>query len=93
MIGVASTSEQEGLKVFNQKTHYKEWYFVYDPTQDRGALITGPYDTKQFANANPIPGAAPIGQQPGAFGQQPGAFGQQPGSLGQPMNPQPPRRP
>ena len=98
VIGVASTSTQEGLKAFNQKNHYNEWYFVYDPTQDRGALINGPYDAKQFANAGAIPGANPIGQQPGAFGQQPGAFGQQPGAFGQqpfgqPATPQQPRRP
>ena len=84
IIGVSSVSEAEGIHAFDDKTHYNEWYFLYDPTTDRGALITGPYSTKTFAFANQIPGATPAGQQPGGFGQ-PGGVGQPPGGFGQPM--------
>jgi type II secretory pathway pseudopilin PulG len=43
IVGVASTSTKESIRVYNQKNHYNEWQFIYDPTTDRGLLITGPY--------------------------------------------------
>jgi hypothetical protein len=71
IIGVASLSEKESLRIVDDKNHYKDWKFVYDPTFDRGGLITGPYDPKkqmgQFPNSSQ-PGqqlGQPIGQQPG----------------------------
>jgi type II secretory pathway pseudopilin PulG len=71
IIGVSSVSEKESLRIVNDKNHYKDWMFVYDPTFDRGGLITGPYDPKkqmgQFANTSQ-PGqqlGQPIGQQSG----------------------------
>ncbi|MBZ5566911.1 MAG: hypothetical protein LAN64_03575 [Acidobacteriia bacterium] len=100
VIGVASLSEKQGLHQFNEKTHYNEWYFVYDPTLDRGGLINGPYTGKTFGTAGVLgtPGA-PQGQQPsGAFGPpsslgQPSSFSQ-PSSFGQPSpSPQQPRNP
>jgi len=33
--GVASTSEDEGIIVYNERTKYNEWEFIYDPTKDR----------------------------------------------------------
>lgn len=44
IVGVASTSTKESIRVYNQKNHYNEWQFIYDPTVDRGWLITGPYE-------------------------------------------------
>jgi hypothetical protein len=71
IIGVASMSNKESLRVVDDKNHYKDWKFIYDPTFDRGGLINGPYDPKkqmgQFANGSQ-PGqqlGQPIGQQPG----------------------------
>jgi type II secretory pathway pseudopilin PulG len=87
IIGVASASDQTGIHAFNDTNKYSEWYFIYDPTTDRGNLITGPYSTKNFGNANPIPGATPagqIGQPAGGFGQQ-GGFGRPSGGFGQPI--------
>lgn len=91
IIGVASTSQAEGIHEFNGKSKYSEWYFIYDPTTDRGGgLISGPYTGKtfQYGGTNSILGATPAGQQPGGFGQQqgPGGLGQ-PGGMGQPANP------
>ena len=43
IIGVASTSKAESIRVFNHKDHYNEWMFVYDPALDRGGLITTPW--------------------------------------------------
>jgi len=97
VIGVASVSEKVGLREFNNKTHYNQWYFIYDPNQDRGGLLRGPYSTKQFggtatavgAPAAPATTPGAFGQQPGMFGQQPGGMGIQPGGFGQQPNSQP----
>jgi len=35
MAGVASKVDSDGLMVYNDRTNYKEWEFVYDPTKDR----------------------------------------------------------
>ncbi len=43
ILGVASTSKEKSIRVFNQEDHYNQWQFIYDPTQDRGGLITTPY--------------------------------------------------
>lgn len=34
IVGVASTSTQQSIKVLNDKDHYNEWEFVYDPRLD-----------------------------------------------------------
>ncbi len=36
IIGVASNSKAEGIKEFNEKTHYNEWLFVFDPRLEQG---------------------------------------------------------
>jgi hypothetical protein len=83
IIGVASVSDQESLRVVDDKNHYKDWKFVYDPTLDRSAaLINGPYDPKkkmgQYGQQQQI--GTPAGQQPGSTG-----FGTPAGSsFGQP---------
>lgn len=59
IVGVASSSEKESLKEINGKSHYNEWQFVYDPTQDPSMRRGG----------SGVPGANPI--QPGT-GTQPG---------------------
>jgi type II secretory pathway pseudopilin PulG len=43
IVGVASISKDKTIREFNHKTKYKDWAFVYDPAQDRGFLITTPY--------------------------------------------------
>jgi type II secretory pathway pseudopilin PulG len=43
IVGVASTSKDKTIREFNHKTKYKDWVFAYDPAQDRGFLITTPY--------------------------------------------------
>jgi hypothetical protein len=89
IIGVASASEKESLRVVDDKNHYKDWKFIYDPTFDRpGVLINGPYDPKkqmgQFGQQQQIgqPIGQPIGQQPGTgFNNNSGG-----GTFGQPNN-------
>jgi type II secretory pathway pseudopilin PulG len=44
MLGVVSKSEAEGIHSFNDKSKYNEWYFIYDPSQERGQQMLGPYN-------------------------------------------------
>jgi type II secretory pathway pseudopilin PulG len=37
IVGVASTSKKESIKQLNQKNHYNDWEFVYDPRLDLNA--------------------------------------------------------
>jgi hypothetical protein len=95
ILGVASISEANGFHEYNEKKQYKQWLFVYDPNQDRGGLITGPYNPKAFVGQGPQ-GATPAGQmnqqQPGSsFSNGPG-FGNQSNFGNQPStSPQQPR--
>jgi type II secretory pathway pseudopilin PulG len=43
IVGVASLNKETTIREFNKKKKYNEWQFVYDPTADRGGLITTPY--------------------------------------------------
>lgn len=43
IVGVASISKDRTIRIFDKKKKYNEWQFVYDPTMDRGLLITTPY--------------------------------------------------
>jgi len=42
IVGVASMSKAKSIREFDNKKHYKDWLFYYDPTGDRGGLLTGP---------------------------------------------------
>jgi type II secretory pathway pseudopilin PulG len=61
IVGVSIPSQKESLKEFQQKNHYNDWQFVYDPTMDptlRGGAGTGA--------ATGVPGAVGPGiNQPG----------------------------
>ena len=43
IVGVASVSKERTIREFDKKKKYEEWQFIYDPTFDRGFLITTPY--------------------------------------------------
>lgn len=58
IVGIASTSDHEGLKEVDGKTKYSDWEFVYDPS----------LDTSRIAASNLTGGATP-----GAGGTNPGA--------------------
>jgi type II secretory pathway pseudopilin PulG len=51
IVGVASVSKDKTIREFNKKNHYNEWYFIYDPGQDKGQLLTGPYNPKMLVTA------------------------------------------
>jgi hypothetical protein len=67
--GVASKRDQEGIKIYNGRTDYKEWEFVYDISKDKartGAGVAGAQPVQGQSPTTPAPaGAAPAGlQQP-----------------------------
>lgn len=64
IIGVASTSDKQGIHEFNKKKKYSEWQFVYDPNLDRGGLIVGPAQPQVGGVGGTVAG------QPGQPGQQ-----------------------
>jgi hypothetical protein len=61
IIGVASKIEQPSLKVYNSRSVYKEWEFIWDPSKD--LQVPG---TPGFGVPQTQPGARPPGmpQQP-----------------------------
>ncbi len=42
ILGVVSASTAQTIREFNNKNHYNDWLFIYDPTSDRGGLLNGP---------------------------------------------------
>ena len=75
IVGVASASKAVTIREFNHKNHYNQWQFIYDPTMDRGGLITTP--------AQPaLTVAAPVQQQNNSSSSS--SFGQNPSSMSTP---------
>lgn len=76
--GVASKHEAEGIKVYNEKSAYDEWEFIYDPKNDR-ALGGGVGMGMVGGGVQGLPGQGQggAGMQQGTFGQGqgPGGFG------------------
>ncbi|MGA9815043.1 MAG: hypothetical protein WBQ64_19840, partial [Terriglobales bacterium] len=85
IVGVASISKATTIREFNHKNHYNQWQFIYDPTMDRGGLITTP--------AQPaLQTAAPLQQNsssPNSPGSQGSFGGMQSSSPAQPAQSQP----
>jgi hypothetical protein len=76
MAGVASKLDAEGLMVYNDRTNYKEWEFVYDPSKDRPRpdprnMMVG---NQMGTPSTPTPGTATPSSQSGTF-SQPGQSG------------------
>ena len=91
MVGVASTSKEKTVRVFNKKDHYYQWQFIYDPSTDRGGLLTTPaMGSQSLASPTTQTGAsATSGTSGGAPGQQPPS-GTQSGPTGMQPPPIPP---
>jgi len=81
VVGVASKSKKESIKVLNKKNHYNEWEFVYNPQLDvMGAQAVGAVAPQGLGTvaaggaptAGPAFGASPPGGSSfGALGTQP----------------------
>jgi type II secretory pathway pseudopilin PulG len=80
IVGVASISREKSIRVFNKKDHYYQWQFIYDPSTDRGGLLTTP-NQPALVGAGNLNGAQPAA--PGAPGA-PGGFGSVTGQPGGP---------
>jgi type II secretory pathway pseudopilin PulG len=94
IVGVASTSKDKTIRIFDKKDHYYQWQFIYDPTTDRGGLLTTPNQPSLQAATTAIQGAPGTPGAPGA----PGGVSGQPGTGFQPVQPnqpgmQPPQMP
>src|SRR5579872_898694 len=87
IVGVVSTSKEKSIRIFNKKEKYNEWQFIYDPSTDRGGLLSTP-NQPQMQNQNAIgPGTQNFpGLQNGQNGFTSGSspFG---GVQGVPQNP------
>jgi type II secretory pathway pseudopilin PulG len=90
IVGVASTSKEKTIREFNNKDHYNQWQFIYDPTSDRGGLLMTPNQPPLKGSVQTVePGSN--GSQPPPPGPSPGPGPGQPGPGGpQQPNPQPP---
>jgi len=83
IIGVTSKSTESSLKIYNGRSKYNEWAFVYIQTAQRPQ---GPGQGQPGAGGPGVPGQ----QRPGPFGMPPGSFGnpgQQPGGQQGPFSP------
>lgn len=90
--GVASTKDGVGIKVYNKRTKYKEWEFVYDPsTATAGSAIPGQNPAGQPAQSSGTPsGANPFGQAGNPFAPN---SGQTPNSAPMPTSSTPTSNP
>ena len=86
IVGVVSTSKERSIRQFNKKDHYNQWQFIYDPSTDRGGLLTTP-------NQPPLQNAVQIQQQPGQQNNQQNQPGLSPGPGGMNPGPQQPQQP
>ena len=66
IIGVASTSHKTSIREFNKKNHYNDWYFIYDPSLDRGGLVKGPAQPPIPGTGGSVVGATGAGVNQGA---------------------------
>ena len=84
--GIASTADEDGIKVYHDRSNYKEWEFIYDYTKDTGPV--GQQGANIGTPASQL-GTQP-GQQPGqtqsGFGQTSSPFGQPSSGFGQPSS-------
>jgi type II secretory pathway pseudopilin PulG len=99
VIGVTSKSKDESIKIYNGRTRYNEWAFVYIQTAQRPGQ---PGTPGQTGPGPPNPFGMQPGSMPGGRGgpQLPPGFGQPnrppitgPNPFGNPVTPAQPRRP
>jgi len=96
IVGVASLSKAKTIREYNKKNHYNQWQFIYDPSMDRGGLLTTPFQPPPQVtapNVNGQPGTRSFGglnnnNNSGFGGNQVG-----PGGLPVQQQPQPPAPP
>jgi type II secretory pathway pseudopilin PulG len=73
ILGVASTSKAKTIRVFFDKSHYNDWFFIYVQQLDRGGLLVGPVNPNlpPAGNLNGLTPGQPAAGMPGqGFGGQ-----------------------
>ena len=92
IVGVASASKDTTIREFNHKRKYNEWQFVYDPTTDRGGLLSTPNQPLLQIATQPLNGQQGNSNTNGSSFGQPSGFGNNnnPGLMGGPTTPQQP---
>lgn len=79
--GVATTYEAEGIMVFNERSKYNEWEFIYDYRQEQSAAAaSAALGAGAGSQANPLGAPQPEGARPSLFSppaqmQPPSRFG------------------
>ena len=73
IIGVTSKSKDESIKIYNGRSRYNEWAFVYIQTAQRPGQSGVPVQGG--------PGGQGMSGRPGQQQGQPGPFGMQPGNM------------
>lgn len=94
IVGVVSSSKEKSIREFNKKDHYNQWQFIYDPSMDRGGLLTTPNQPplQGTVTNNPQQNApgninAPPGQNPGFGASGMGTMAPQPPPQSPPQQP------
>jgi len=82
IVGVASISKETTVREYNKKKKYNEWQFVYDPTMDRGGLITTPNQPALQLGSQNLNGQNGQPGQPGTNGTNNSPFGGSGSSFG-----------
>jgi hypothetical protein len=79
--GVASMADAEGIRVYNERTNYKEWEFVYDPNKEaqKAAGMMAPGNAQQQQTQGQ---GSTFGGQGSTFGNQGSSFGGQGSTFG-----------
>lgn len=74
ILGVVSKSKVAGIHSFNDKSKYSEWFFIYDPSQDKGQQLRGPYNPNLTLGATSVNANGQQGSQTGSsvMGNAPG---------------------
>jgi type II secretory pathway pseudopilin PulG len=85
VMGVASKSKAESIRIYNGRTHYNDWQFVYVMQTAAPGQGTGPGGQPQRGGQNQGPGGAGgVGGRPGGPGRGPVGPGGRPGGPGGP---------
>jgi len=89
VMGVVSKSKEKSIRLYNGRSHYNEWAFVFTPQQAPGAGAPGSAVPGQVPGQRGQPGLpGQPGQRGGpTFPGRGGPDGRGPGRMGQPPNP------
>ena len=69
--GVATKASGEGIKIYAEKSKYKEWEFLYDPRQDKSGQIAQSGSGNMRGIGGPQNPNQPVGPGPSPFGGSP----------------------